>query len=195
MHFLKSHLVAVSLLFASFGTATAQNKFIKDDTTVRTTMLETDSIFSNKTLVENIETISKYQNFKTALELTKLDKTVQGEGLYSVFVVTDKGFEKEYKDKELKKLFEPANSSKLTQLLSYHIIPGNVDKHSLSTEIKKRGGAVTYRTLAGKNLEFRQDGETIYIVGKDNSRSVITNFNLLYNNGIFHTIDKIIITP
>jgi len=195
MHISKSHLVAISLLFASFGAATAQNKFIKDDTTVRTTMLETDSIFSNKTLVENIETISKYQNFKTALELTKLDKTVQGEGLYSVFVVTDKGFEKEYKDKELKKLFEPANSSKLTQLLSYHIIPGSVDKHSLSTEIKKRGGAVTYRTLAGKNLEFRQDGETIYIVGKDNSRSVITNFNLLYNNGIFHTIDKIIITP
>lgn len=195
MRILKTYFIASGLLIASVGTMVAQNKFIKDDTTIRTTMLETDSIFSNKTLVENIENISKYQHFKTALELTNLEKTIQGEGLYTVFVVIDKGFEKEYKDKELKKLFEPASANKLTQMMSYHIIPGSVDKHSLEKEIEKRGGTVSYRTLAGKNLEFKKDGDKIYIVGKDKNRSVITNFNLLYNNGMFHTIDKIIIMP
>ncbi len=59
--------VLLLLFLFSIFTAVAQNKYLKTDTSVRTKVLGNDTIYSNKTLTENLSPIANYSKISEAL--------------------------------------------------------------------------------------------------------------------------------
>lgn len=175
----------------------AQNTFNKNNAVERTKKFESGQISSAKSLVENLNSFSTYNLFVEALSQTELQNTIQGDGLYTVFVISNSGIESAFSnEKKLEAFLKSTNATQIDKLLRYHIIPGSVDKHSMIKEIEKRGGSVTYRTLAETMLTFKKEGDTIYItVDGGESRAVITDFDLFYNNGTFHVVDCFVKKP
>lgn len=195
---MKNHtLFTLMLLLITTTGLIAQNKFLKNDTIERTKDFENDKISSVKSLLENLEAFPSYTLFREAMAYTDLGKTIQGDGLYTVFVINNSGIESAFSnEKERKAFLNNSNTSQIDKLLRYHIIPGSVDKHSMMREMEKRGGSVSYRTLAEQMLTFIKEGDTIYItVDGGDSRAVITDFDLFYNNGTFHVVDCFVKKP
>ncbi|HZH69340.1 MAG TPA: fasciclin domain-containing protein [Flavobacteriaceae bacterium] len=179
------------LLFTSVASGIAQNKFKKNDTSVRTKVLVSDTLYSNKSFVENIETINNFSLFISLFKNSGHSERIQDQGLYSIFIFDNEVINATFDEEELEELLTSEGQSRLNELFSYHIIPGSVDKHSLVTEIRKRGGEVSYRTLGGKTITFKQNGENFYIQDGESVSNIIY-FDYFYNNGTIHVVDKII---
>lgn len=184
----KSIFILIACLMIS-GFGFSQNRFLKNNTTERTKMLGSNTIYSTKTLTENLEDISSYSLFLDALSKTGLDENIQDEGLYSVFVIKNEGFTSYFSEEELENLMN--NTEDLRKIIAYHIIPGSVDRNSIEKEAGKRGGRVAYRTLSDTNITFEVDDDAIYILDSDDCKNKITDFNFFYNNGMFHIVDSV----
>ncbi|MBI5434142.1 MAG: fasciclin domain-containing protein, partial [Planctomycetes bacterium] len=99
-------------------------------------------------------------SFKTlaaALQATDLVATLKGKGPFTVFAPSDEAFAKLPKG-TLEELLKPANKAKLTAILLYHVVPGNVT----ATDVVKLRNATTVGgqrvDIAATEGEVRIDG-------------------------------------
>lgn len=106
--------------------------------------------FSSAQAADIVDTASSAGNFKTlvtALKAAGLVDTLKGPGPFTVFAPNDAAFAK-IPAASLDALLK--DKAKLTQVLTYHVVPGKV----MSTEIKS--GPV--KTLEGMSLTVKIDG-------------------------------------
>ncbi|MFQ3583580.1 MAG: fasciclin domain-containing protein [Cyanobacteriota bacterium] len=130
-----------------------------------------------------VEVATKDGSFSTliqALEAAGLVETLSGEGPFTVFAPTDEAFAA-LPEGTLEQLLLPENREQLIQILTYHVIPGEV----LSTDLK--AGEVV--TVEGSPVEISlADGVMV------NDAKVVKP-DLEASNGVIHVIDKVILRP
>jgi uncharacterized surface protein with fasciclin (FAS1) repeats len=113
----------------------------------------------------------------TAIQAAGLVDTLKGEGPFTVFAPTDDAFAKIPKDKLAALL---ADKDALTQVLTYHVVPGAVS----SSEVSKLDSA---KTVQGSSVTIdAADGVKI-----DNANVVVAD--IVTSNGVIHVIDTVII--
>lgn len=121
-------------------------------------------------------------NFKTlaaALQAAGLVETLKGKGPFTVFAPTDAAFEK-LGTATIQDLLKPENKAKLTSILTYHVIPGNV----LAKDVK----TMSATTVNGQRIDLKVDGGKVTV---DNAN--VTATDILGTNGVIHVIDTVII--
>lgn len=129
-----------------------------------------------------IEIISKYDDFSTfakALQAADLVNALKGNGPFTVFAPTNAAFE-QLPPGTLQNLLKPENKTKLSGILTYHIVPG-----SRSGEKLKSG---KLKTLNGKELEIAVSGKEITV-----NKVKIIQSNVIGANGIIHVVDAVIL--
>ncbi len=127
-----------------------------------------------------IETAAAASNFKTFLSAAKtaaLTDTLKSSGPYTLFLPSDQAFAK-LPEGTLTALMK--DKTRLTQVLSYHIIPGKI----LITDIKPGQTA----TLASEMVKLTSDNGIVTING---ARVIQSDLNA--DNGVIHEIDAVLI--
>ena len=127
-----------------------------------------------------VETAASAGNFKTlltAVEAAGLIKTLKGNGPFTVFAPTDDAFSKLPKD-QLQALL--ADKDKLSQVLTYHVVPGQV----MASDVMTLKSA---KTVQGQSIRI----DTAMGVKVDNANVIKTD--IVASNGVIHVIDSVII--
>jgi uncharacterized surface protein with fasciclin (FAS1) repeats len=136
---------------------------------------------ASKDIVDTAVSAGQFETLVTAVKAAGLVDTLKGEGPFTVFAPTDEAFAKLGKETINEVL---KDKKKLTQILTYHVVPGNV----LARDAIK---------LAGKGAKTVQ-GQEIGISVKDNKvmlngQATVIKANIRCSNGVIHVIDQVLL--
>lgn len=135
---------------------------------------------SAATLVDIASSSESFETLTAALQAAGLVDILNGEEKFTVFAPTDEAFAA-LPEGALDALLLPENQDQLIQILTYHVVPGEVRAADLST------GAVA--TVEGQTVQVTvEDGVTV------NSATVI-QADIEASNGIIHVIDAVLLPP
>ena len=129
-----------------------------------------------KDIVDTAVSAGTFNTLATALKAAGLVDTLKGPGPFTVFAPTDAAFAKLPQD-QLQALL--ADKSKLTAVLTYHVVPGVV----MSKDVK----AGMVKTVQGSTLNVTTMGGV-----KVNSANV-TAVDIVADNGVIHDIDTVVL--
>jgi uncharacterized surface protein with fasciclin (FAS1) repeats len=121
-----------------------------------------------------------FSTLVTALSKADLVAAVAGDGPFTVFAPTNDAFAKLDKA-TLSDLLKPENKPALTQVLTYHVVPGRLTAADLL-----KAGTVT--TLQGQPVTISYAAGSL----KAND-SIITTIDIPASNGVIHVIDTVLI--
>ena len=113
-----------------------------------------------KNIVENASNSPDHTTLVAAVKAAGLVGTLEGKGPFTVFAPTNEAFKK-LPAGTVDTLLKPENKSKLTKILTYHVVPGKVSAVQLADEIKKGGGKAKLKTAAGEDLTAVMEGNKI----------------------------------
>ena len=135
-----------------------------------------------KNIVETAVAADDFELLVAAVKAAGLvDFLSSGEKKFTVFAPTDKAF-KALGEENLKDLLKPENKGKLTAILKYHVVVGEVK----STDLKE--GTVKVETVQGRKIKVRLDNSEVMV----NDANVV-QADIMTSNGVIHVIDKVIL--
>jgi uncharacterized surface protein with fasciclin (FAS1) repeats len=124
---------------------------------------------------------SRFTTLATVLKATGLLDQLKEGGPFTIFAPTDEAFAN-LPSGMLEMLMKPENREQLTNLLKYHVIPGEVTSEELSS------GEVQTVEGSSVNVDVESDG---VMVGDAN----VIDADIPANNGVVHVIDKVMVLP
>lgn len=125
-----------------------------------------------------------------AVKAAGLVDTLSSPGPFTVFAPTDTAFAK-LPNGTVAALVRPENKGALTDILTYHAVPGRVTAAQLVALIKKSGGTATLTTVSGGKLKARLSGETIVITDAKGGTTAVTQADVRTSNGVVHVTDGV----
>ena len=103
-----------------------------------------------KDIVDTAVAAGSFKTLAAALKAAGLVDTLKGKGPFTVFAPTDEAFAK-LPPGTLESLLKPENKQKLTEILTYHVVPGSV----MAADVAKMQSA---KTVNGKSVTIKADG-------------------------------------
>jgi uncharacterized surface protein with fasciclin (FAS1) repeats len=147
------------------------------------TFVMSASIAANTFGKDIVETAVEDGHFKTlaaALGAAGLLDHLKTEGPFTVFAPTDEAFAK-LPEGTIETLLKPENKSKLTAILTYHVVAGKV----LAKDVVNLHEATT---VNGQRVDIKVDGSTVMIDG-----ATVVMTDIVCDNGVIHVIDSVIL--
>lgn len=135
---------------------------------------------ADKNIVETAASSGQFNTLVAALKAAGLDETLAGPGPYTVFAPDDAAFAK-LPDGTVETLLKPGNKARLTEILTYHVVPGKVT----SADVANLQEA---KTVNGKMLAVRTQGDAVMI-----NDARVTQADIMTSNGVIHVVDAVII--
>jgi uncharacterized surface protein with fasciclin (FAS1) repeats len=132
-----------------------------------------------------VATAVKAGSFKTLVAAVKaagLVATLEGTGPFTVFAPNDDAFAKLPKA-TLDDLLKPENKTKLTAILTYHVVSGKVMSKSLA------GKATKTKSVQGAELSIDATKDVMV----ENAKVVKADIET--SNGVIHVIDTVLMPP
>jgi len=155
-----------------------------------TLLFTTFSVTAQKDIVDIAIGSKNHTTLVAALKAAGLVNTLKGKGPFTVFAPTNEAFDKLPKG-TLEDLLKPENKAKLTAILTYHVVSGNVDAAALKELIKKGNGKAKLKTINGQDLTaYIKDGNVIIEDAKGGQAQVITA-DLKGSNGVIHVTNAV----
>ena len=142
-------------------------------------MGEEDHAMATKDIVDTAVSAGSFKTLAAALGAAGLVETLKGEGPFTVFAPTDEAFTK-LPAGTVASLLEPSNKQKLIDILTYHVVAGNVkaaDVVKLSSANTLNGQSITVKTKDGK----------VFI-----DHSTVIKADIETTNGTIHVIDIVL---
>lgn len=123
-------------------------------------------------------------SFKTlvaAIGAAGLTQTLEGKGPFTVFAPTDEAFAKLPKG-TVEDLLKPENKAKLTSILTYHVLKGEVMAKDVKTMMAP--------TVEGADLDIKvHDGKVMV------NDATVVKADVKASNGVIHVIDTVLMPP
>lgn len=132
--------------------------------------------------------------FMTAAKAAGLDQTLAGADSYTVLVPTDAAFAK----LPAGTLDNPANPearARLTQILTYHILPGVVLADDIGKAIDNSKGKAVLATMGGGTLTATREGGKVVLTDGKGQKAMVAQADQKYSNGVVHHIDAVLAPP
>jgi uncharacterized surface protein with fasciclin (FAS1) repeats len=173
-------------------------KFLAAPLLALTTVLATpafaqaDEAAPTSTVAEAATTNPDLTTLGKALTAAGVAETLNGAGPFTVFAPTDAAFAavpqamSDY-------LMDPANKDTLTQVLTYHVVPGKVTAEDLYKKIKAGGGTAKLTTVEGQEISFSEVQGNIKVDGTQGSSGYVTTQDLAQANGVVHVMNGVLI--
>ena len=147
---------------------------------MKTSLIATALAFAAATthaadIVDTAVSAGSFQTLVTAIKQAGLVDTLKGTGPFTVFAPTDEAFAKVPKA-DLDALLK--DKAKLTQVLTYHVVPGKV----MAKDVKAgkvptvQGGSLTVATKSGVSVDMAK----------------VVKADVVADNGMIHVIDRVL---
>lgn len=203
-------LLAVSAAALALGACSSEPATTGDDTmaadTMSNDMVDADTMpagdnpmvggaamMADQTIVANASNAPNLTTLVAAVKQAGLVDTLSGAGPFTVFAPTNDAFGKVPKA-TLDSLMAPAGKESLTEVLTYHVVPGKLTAADLASRIKAGNGKASLETVAGENLTLTMDGDRVKIAGMGGSMAYVSTADVMQSNGVVHVIDGVL-TP
>jgi uncharacterized surface protein with fasciclin (FAS1) repeats len=137
---------------------------------------------AEKDIVDTAVDAGQFQTLAAALGAAGLVETLKGPGPFTVFAPTDAAFAK-LPAGTVEDLLKPENKDRLTAILTYHVVPGEV----MAADVVKMSEA---GTVNGKTVNIAVEGDTVMI-----NDAKVAAADIQASNGVIHVIDAVILPP
>jgi uncharacterized surface protein with fasciclin (FAS1) repeats len=181
--------LAVGLAAASPGFAQMKSDAMMSDKPVT---VGGAPMYGSKNIIENATKSKDHTTLVAAVKAAGLVETLQGAGPFTVFAPTNAAFDK-LPNGTVNTLLKPANKSKLTSVLTYHVVAGRLSAKDLMEAAKKDGGKHKLKTVQGEELTVSTEGNKVMVWDSKGNRSTITIQNVFQSNGVIHVIDSVLL--
>lgn len=158
-----------------------------------TIMVGGEAMYPKKDIVSNAVNSADHTTLVAAVKAAGLVETLQGEGPFTVLAPVNDAFEN-LPEGTVESLLKPESKSKLTAVLTYHVLAGDYSFDDIATAIKKGGGKVTMKTVQGAILTFSMNGKhNIVVTDESGNTASITTYDVSQSNGVIHVIDTVLL--
>jgi uncharacterized surface protein with fasciclin (FAS1) repeats len=134
----------------------------------------------DRTIVGVASNAGTFKTLLAAAQAAGLAETLAGVGPYTVFAPTDEAFAK-LPEGTLESLL--ADKEQLSQILLYHVVPGNLKAAEVVTNS-------SLKSAQGADITLTVNGSSVMV---NNANVVATDIEA--SNGVIHVIDTVILPP
>src|SRR5690349_10280543 len=131
-------------------------------------------------IVDTAKSAGSFNALVAALQAAGLVDTLKGPGPFTVFAPTDEAFAK-LPAGTVEDLLKPENKAKLTEILTYHVVPGRMP----AAKVTAMSSAPT---VNGKALSIATANGGVTVGG-----AKVVKTDILCTNGVIHVIDTVMI--
>jgi uncharacterized surface protein with fasciclin (FAS1) repeats len=136
----------------------------------------------SKTVVEIASSNKDFSTLVTAIKAAGLAETLSGKGPFTVFAPTNAAFAKLPKG-TVEDLLKPENKTKLTAILTYHVLGAKV----LAADAIKLDGK-SAKTVNGQEIAIKvKDGKVMI------NDATVSTADIVGSNGVIHVIDTVLL--
>jgi uncharacterized surface protein with fasciclin (FAS1) repeats len=182
--------VAAAALALSLGTtapAFAQMKEKENTVTVGGAPM-----YPSKNIVQNAVNSKDHTTLVAAVKAAGLVDTLQSPGPFTVFAPTNEAFAK-LPAGTVDTLLKPENKKTLTNVLTYHVVPGRLSAKDLMEKIRAGNGKAMLKTVEGEELTFAEKDGRLWIWDAKGGSAQLTIRNVMQSNGVIHVIDTVLL--
>ncbi|EYD77635.1 hypothetical protein Rumeso_00801 [Rubellimicrobium mesophilum DSM 19309] len=146
-------------------------------------------------IVTNAMNSADHTTLVAAVQAAGLVETLQGEGPFTVFAPTNEAFAA-LPEGTVDTLLKPENKEMLTQVLTCHVVAGDVTSAQLMQMITDGGGKAMLDTVGGCPLTATMNaaGDGIVVTDENGTAANVTIPDVKQSNGEIHVIDAVL-TP
>ena len=160
-----------------------------EDTAMADQMTNED--VSAGTIVEVAQGNEDFSTLVSAVTAAGLGDTLSGEGPFTVFAPTNAAFAK-IPEATLTEL-TTNDTETLGNILTYHVVEGNVDAATLTKAIEDAGeGGYTVTTVGGGTLTASVVDGKVVLTDAAGGTSTVTATDVAASNGVIHVIDTVL---
>jgi len=148
----------------------------------------------SRTIVENAVNSADHTTLVAAVTAAGLVDTLSGRGPFTVFAPTNRAFAR-LPAGTVDTLLEPANRGQLTDVLTFHVVPGTYTAAELLALAQRGGGQAELRTVEGGTLAVLLDrnGNGPYIADNQGNTARVPISDVMQSNGVIHVIDTVML--
>ncbi len=139
---------------------------------------------ASQTIVDIAASDGRFETLVTAVQAADLAETLNSEGPFTVFAPTDDAFAA-LPEGTLDTLLMPENKQQLTDILLYHVVPGNV----MAADVTSMDGQMADTALEGQQIGINVDMGSVYL--NENVQVIVTDIEA--SNGVIHVIDAVLL--
>ena len=176
---------ALAISMGAMGPAFAQ---MKD----KTVTVGGAPMYPSKNIVQNAVNSKDHTTLVAAVKAAGLVPTLESPGPFTVFAPTNEAFAK-LPAGTVDTLLKPENKKTLTNVLTYHVVPGRLSAKDLMEKIKEGGGKAMLKTVEGADLTFEQKDGKLWIIDAKGDTAQVTIRNVMQSNGVIHVIDTVLL--
>jgi uncharacterized surface protein with fasciclin (FAS1) repeats len=148
-------------------------------------------MYDSKNIIQNAVNSKDHTTLVAAVKAAGLVRTLEQPGPFTVFAPTNEAFAA-LPAGSVDTLLKPENKTQLTQILTYHVVPGH-DAMSLDHAIKATpGGRVSLKTAEGELLIAAESGNTLTITDQKGNTARVTIPDVYQSNGVIMVVDKVL---
>ena len=144
-----------------------------------------------KTIAASLDQNSR---FFRAAKAAGVDATLGGSEPYTVLIPDDAAFDK-LPAGTFDNWLKPESRAQVTQVLTYHILPGTVLAADIGKAIDNADGRAVLATMGGETLTATKEGDNIVLSDPSGGKATVTKADQTHSNGVVHRINAVLIPP
>jgi len=129
--------------------------------------------------------------FAQAVQAAGLGDVLGRAGPNTVFAPVNTAFDAVPQETRTR-LMAPEGRDRLTQLLTYHIVPGVVTAQDLGSAIQRGQGRTTITTVSGEILTVTREGDALVVSDPAGGRARVVQADRIQSNGVIHHVDAVL---
>jgi uncharacterized surface protein with fasciclin (FAS1) repeats len=149
-------------------------------------------MYPSKNIVQNAVNSKDHTTLVAAVKAAGLVDTLQSPGPFTVFAPTNEAFAK-LPAGTVDTLLKPENKKTLTNVLTYHVVPGRLSAKDLMEKIRTGNGKAMLKTVEGEDLTFAEKAGKLWIWDAKGGSAQVTIRNVMQSNGVIHVIDTVLL--
>jgi len=155
-------------------------------------LIASNVIAQDKNIVETAAGSEDFTTLVAAVKAADLIETLSSEGPFTVFAPTNAAFAK-LPEGTIATLLKAENKKMLQNILTYHVVAGDVRANDVIALIKKGNGMASIKTVSGGTLIAKMKDGAVYLEDENGNWSKVVATDLDQTNGVIHVIDTVVL--
>jgi len=151
-----------------------------------------NTVSAQKTVVDVAVGSTAHTTLVAAVKAASLVETLQSAGPFTVFAPTNDAFAK-LPAGTVETLLKPENKAKLAQILTYHVVAGNLDAAAVIAAIKAGKGKAAVKTVSGGTLTASLKDGKVILTDENGGVATVVAADIKAGNGVVHVIDTVVL--
>ena len=150
------------------------------------------STYGSGTIIDAAVATPDLSTLTAAVTAAGLVDTLSGEGPFTVFAPTNAAFGA-LPEGTVESLLQPENNATLTNILTSHVVAGNLSAADIVAAVDANGGKLKVTTLSGAQLKVMKYGDTLKIKDENGNKSKVAIADIMKSNGTVHVVSGVLL--